>query len=756
MSDLEDFDHDPDDAGRPSHARSRETTRHQRSRGPERTFTDVHLVDYLRVLYKRRWAASTILLLVLLAALVQIFTATRVYEARTRILIESNEPNVVAFKEVIDQAQAQSDYYQTQYNILQSRTLARDTIEKMRLWESPLLGDTDGFLSRTSAQVRRLIPYAHDGGAAVPQSANRSGAQSRSIDVFLQNLTIAPVRNSRLVDIRFRLADPTVAAAVANGIAENYIEQSLAYKFTASRDANDWLQDQLAEQRANVEASELALQKYREQNDAISLDDRQNIVVQKLADLNAAVTRAKTERLQKEASYRQLEAGGRDPALLDTFPAILGNTFIQQQKSELAALQRQQAQLGDRLGDRHPDMVKIRSAIQNAQAELQTEIAKVVQAVGTEYRAALAQETSLATALNQQKSEALAMNRKAIEYTVLERDVESGRQIYQSLMQRARETSVARDLKSSNIHVVDRAEIPRQPSSPRVVMSLGLAMFGGLFLACGIAFFFEYLDSRIKTPEEIETYLGLPSIGLIPALGTTWRNREPLVNRGVPPNFAEAFRTLRTNVYFSVAEKSCRVVVVTSSAPREGKTVVASNLAIGFAHLGQRVLLMDADLRRPRVHEMLAEDQEPGLSNAIVGDTKVSDAVRRTEVPGLCLLTAGRIPPNAAELLGSRRFKDLLASVRTQFDWVIIDSPPVMAVADPTILASMADSVVFVVAAETTSHRIARRAVEQLKRGRVVLAGGVLNRVQIARHGYYYAQYYRPEYADYYGAAEPS
>jgi capsular exopolysaccharide synthesis family protein len=545
-----------------------------------------------------------------------------------------------------------------------------------------------------------------------------------------------------------------MAAAMANSIADNYIQQSLTYRFTASKDASDWLQDQLTEQRAQVEASELALQRYRENNDAISVEDRQNIVVQKLADLNTAVTRAKTERLQKEATYRQLEAGGQNPSLLDTFPAILSNTFIQQQKSELAALQRQQVQLGERLGDRHPDMVKMRSAIQNAQAELQTEIAKVVQAVRTDYEAALAQENSLTAALNQQKAEALAMNRKAIEYTVLEREVESGRQIYQSLMQRAKETSVAGELKSSNIRIVDRAEVPRYPASPRVLLSLVLALFGGLFLACGATFFFEYLDSRIKTPEEIETHLGLPAIGLIPALGKAWHKGEPLISNGVPPNFAEAFRALRTNVLFSAAEKGCRVIVVTSSGPREGKTIVASNLAIGFAYSGQRVLLADGDLRRPRVHEVVAQEPEPGLSNAIVGDAKVSDAVRRTDVQGLWVLTAGRIPPNAAELLGSRRFKDLLASIRTQFDWVIIDSPPVMAVTDPNILASMADGVVFVIGAEMTSYRIARRAVEQLTRARAVFSGGVLNRAQIERHGYYYSQYYRPEYADYYAATE--
>jgi capsular exopolysaccharide synthesis family protein len=306
------------------------------------------------------------------------------------------------------------------------------------------------------------------------------------------------------------------------------------------------------------------------------------------------------------------------------------------------------------------------------------------------------------------------------------------------------------------VRVVDRAEISRQPVSPRPLPSLVLALLGGTLLACGLVFFFEYLDSRIKTPEEIEARLGLPTIGLIPALGKSWRQVEPLLSNGVPPDFAEAFKALRTNVLFSAAEKGCRVVVVTSSAPGEGKTIVATNLAIGVAYAGQRVLLVDADLRRPRVHEVFTYDQEPGLSNALVGDAKVSDAVRRTDVAGLCVLTAGRVPPNAAELLGSRRFKELLASVRGQFDWVVIDSPPVMAVTDPNILANLSDSVVFVIGSEMTSYKIARRAVEQLERARAVFAGCVLNKVQIQRHGYYYSQYYRREYADYYAAAERS
>jgi polysaccharide biosynthesis transport protein len=719
-------------------------------RAPEPILRDVHLTDYLRVLYKRRWAAATVFLVVVLSVVVYAFTATPIFEARTRILIETDDPNIVSFTTVIDEAQAKADYYQTQYNILQSRALARQTLEELNLWSSPLFNQPPGWVARAAA----LLQPGTAANAGAP--ADETATQSRVVDDFLRSLDVSPIRNSRLVDIRYQLPDPALASRIANAMASNYIAQNLEYKFTASKDASDWLAERLAEEKQQVEAAETALQQYRERNDAISLEDRQNIVVQRLAEMSSAVTRAKTERLQKEALYRQLSASAGDPAALDTFPAILANAFIQQQKAELAALQRQQAQMADRLGDRHPDMVKIQSAIVHAQGQIQTEVAKIVAAVRTEFESARAQEESIAGALASQKTEALAMNRAAIEYSVLERDVESSKQIYNSLLQRAKETSVAGELKSSNIRIIDRAERPRRPVSPRPLFSLLLALVGGTILGCGTAFFFEYLDSRIKSPEEIDSYLGLPSIGMIPALGKQWRESDPLITNGVPPNFAEAFRTLRTNVLFSAATPGCRSIVVTSTGPGEGKTLVASNLAIGFATAGQRVLLLDADMRRPRLHDVLTGPQEPGLSNVLVGDASAGDALRKTAVPNLYLLTAGRIPPNPAELLGSGAFKDLLASIRERFDWIVIDTPPVMAVTDPNIVASLADGVVFVIGAETTSYRIARRALQQLEHAHAAFAGAVLNNVQIQRHAYYYSQYYRREYASYYAAAERS
>src|SRR5262245_24227219 len=457
-----------------------------------------HIVDYVRVLHKRRWTAATAFLLVVVTTTIYTFTVTPEFEAKTQLLIEADNPNVINFKEVIDEQGTKADYYQTQYNILQSRALARRTLDALKLWDHELMGG--------HASSWRLFGWLRSERAAAADGTETL-EQSRAIDRFLSNLTVTPIRNSRLVDVKYRLPDPQLAASIANGVAKNYIEQDLEFKFVSSKEASDWLGDRLAEQRKQVEGAEVALQRYREQNDHISLHDRENIVVQKLADLNAAVTQAKTDRLQKLALYNQLQALQKDKTGLDTFPTILSNNYIQQVKSELAQLQTQHRQLSERLGEKHPEIVKVRSAIELAQAKLDGEIGKVVQSVRNEYQTALAKENSLIAALNQQKGEAMNMNRKAIDYGVLERDVQSTKQVYESLLQRAKETGVSAELKTSNIRVVDQAERPRQPVSPRKALNLSVALLGGALLAFGLAFFFECVDNRIKSPGVIAVCL---------------------------------------------------------------------------------------------------------------------------------------------------------------------------------------------------------------------------------------------------------
>jgi len=712
---------------------------------------DVHLSDYVRVLYKRRWPVLTVWFIVLAATCVYTFTATPIYGARVQILIEKEASNVVSFKQAVEQNQVTDDYYQTQYRLLQSRALARRTLDALQLWHHPQFGAGAGSSHPSRGLTAWLLSYfQRDANPPERPAPDETKAQARAIDSFLGGVTVSPIRNSRLVDVVFESSDPALAANVANGIAKAYIEENLEFKFLSSKEASDWLAARLGEQRNQVEKSEQALQRYREAStDAVSLEERQNIVVQKLADLNAAVTRAKTERVEKEAAYNQIRAAQSNYAALDNFPAVLSNTFIQQQKAELADLQRQQAQLSEKLGSNHPDMLKIGLAIHTAESKLQAETTKIVQAVYNDYQRSIAQENSLKQLLDQQKKEALDLNRRGIEYGVLSRDAVSNRQIFDSLLQRTRETNISGELKTSNIRVVDAAEPPRKPLRPSTSTNLAFGASAGLLLAIGLAFFFEYVDNRIKSPEEMSRYLGLPYLGMIPALFD--ETVAPLVsNRNLNPTFSESFRTLRTNVAFSSADEGLRSVIVTSTMPNEGKTVVATNLATALAQTGMRVLLIDADMRKGRVNAVFDRPRQPGLSDFLVGRAKVSQTVRTTNVPGLWVMPAGTAPPNPSELLGSNRFADFIASLGQHFDWAILDTPPIMPVTDSGVIAHMMSGVVFVVGADMTNRYAAQRAVEQLTRNKARFLGAVLNRADFKHHGYYYSRYYQREYAEYY------
>ena len=720
-----------------------------------------HLMDYVRVVYKRRWVAIPVFLAVFTLGAINSYRTTPLYRASTQLLIEKDAPKVGDLSTIFQQQEGwyNDEFFQTQYRIIQSRSLGRKTAELMKLDQHPAL-------ARASEPVRApwTVRGAVAGAIGLAKSAVGAGEPaapearpvedadpySRYAGVVLGALTVTPVRNSRLVDISMTSTDPRLAADLANSHARAYIEQNLEYRFSASKEASEWLEAQLAEQRKKVEESEAELQRYKEQNDAVAVEDRQNIVVQRLSDLNTAATRAKTTRIEKEALYNQLRSIQNSNAL-DAFPAVLGNEYVQRLKGDLSDLQRQQAQLSERYGDRHPEIIKVRSAIQSTETKLQLEIDKVVQSVKSEYDTAAAQERTLVGALEGSKNEALRLNRKGIEFSVLQREAESNRQVYEALLQRTKETGISGELKASNIRVVDPAEVPQAPFLPRRQQDLTTAAFSGLVLALGLVFLFEYLDNRIKSPQELRAHLNVPFLGMVPAIDVA--KSGTLLHDGVPPNFAEAIRGVRTNVLFSSAEEGVRVVVVTSAGPGEGKSLFSSNLAVSLAQAGQRVLHVDADMRRPRVHAIFDLAQEPGLSNLLVGDCKPSEAIRKTPVANLCVLPAGMVPPNPAELLGSKRCEEFLATLGQTFDWVILDSPPVLAVADASIMANTATGVVFVVGADQTSRQAARAALEQLEAVQAHVIGAVLNRVDLEKNPYYYSAYYRKEYSRYYAKA---
>jgi capsular exopolysaccharide synthesis family protein len=736
---------------------------------------ETHLLEYLRILHKRRWTALTVFALVVGAVTAYVFTTTPLYEARAQLLIEAENPNVVAFKQVIEQDKTTTDYYQTQYKILQSRSLAHKTLDALNLWN-----DDEFARDEQSAWVRTVSEWGHRlGGERFDRSAagvldsfkgprapeqpeartaasgvdepGETAEQSRTIDAFLRRLIISPVRNSRLVDVLFVSTSPQRAAQIVNAVVRVYIDSTVSVKFLASKEASDWLGQQLNEQRGKVEQSELALQRYRERGDAVALEDRENIVAQRLADLNTALTKARADRIQKETLYNRVKALQSSKEGLDTVPAIMSNAFIQQLKGELAQRQSQQAQLAENFGDKHPDMLKMKSTLQATEQKLQAEIAKVVDSIENDYLAAVSQERALNASLDSQKGEVLQLSRKGIEYGALRRERETNRQVFDSLLQRAKETGIGGELKTSNIRVVDAAEVPRRPAKPNKTIAILSAVIGGAILGIGLAFSVEYLDDRIKSPAEVKNVLHLPLLGMVPALSRKdAKNGPPMIGSTAPPNFTEAFMGVRTGILFSTAEEGSKSLVVTSTAPQEGKTLMASSLAITLAQAGLRVLLIDADLRRPRLHDLFDKELEPGLSNLMVTNVEASRVIRESSIPGLWLITAGPQPPRPADLFGSARFRTFLASLKEYFDWVIIDTPPVMAVADAAVISHSASGVVFVVGCEMTSRHTARAALDTLAAtAKGKMFGVILNRVNVDKNAYYYSAYYRRDYQSY-------
>lgn len=701
---------------------------------------DSALRQAVDVLYRRRDDALIVGAVVLVISLAFTFTATPTYEASAQLLIEAEAPNVVSFEEVLEQNRTTLEYYQTQYRLLQSRTLARRTLDAAKLWDHP------HFLPRPQPwySPRRAVGTVRGwvggliGGASASASTPAPAAtrQAQTLDAFLAGLRIVPVRNSHLVDVRYVSPDPRFAATAANALVSAYLAQSLELRTKASREASAWLTEQMALQRKAVESAELALQRYREDFDSISLHERQNIVIQRLADLNAALTRARTERISKETSYQRLQEIRKAGGSLESFPAVMANGLVQQLKTELASLQRQEAELSRDFGDLHPKMDAVRTGIDAAQKKLTAEINSVVQAVQNEFVAAQRDEQSLQQALDVQKGEAQLLNRRAIEYGVLERDAKATQQVFDGLVTRTKEAGISGELKTSNIHVVDDAEVPRSPSYPDRTMSLVLALAAATTFGLGFVFIVELLDNRIKSPAELKAAVPLPCLGSIPI--STPTHGQLLVHNGAPAAFTEAVRLLRSNILFAAPGTAHRSVVVTSALAGEGKTLVASNLALSLAMAGQRVLLVDADMRQPRIHQLFGVPQQPGLSGVIARQTKPSAAIQKTAVVGLWVLPAGECPANPPELLGSKAFGDMLNAFGETFEWVILDSPPVTGMADAAVIGHVATGVLFVVGSEMTTRAAARTAIEQLDAARVTYVGTVLNRLDTDGHPYYY------------------
>jgi succinoglycan biosynthesis transport protein ExoP len=721
----------------------------------------IHLLDRLNAVFKHRRVAGTAFLLVVTAMMVQTYSTIPIYQTAARIQIEDERSTSVGNLGVNDPSywQESAPYYNTQYQILTSRELGRRVVRKLELEKHP---DFNGNApkprdpitlirqARASAStwMRKLVSKQTPETAAVPV-ANETAQEAALVSAFLAGASVQKLAETRLVDVVYKHTNADFAALAANTLAEEYTAQNLDLRLNNTGKMLDWVNAELEKATAKVKASEDSLTQYRETNNAQSLDDRQNVVVMRLNSLSETVTAKRTERQQKETLYNQVK--NADPASdsADGYPLIGNSPSVVLAQAALATLKAEQATLAQSFGPDNPRMKDVDQRVQGATRLLVAERRRVIDNAKNDFEAAAAQERSFSGDLERAKNDSMDLDRKSGDYKILLRDYDAIQTLFKSLLDQQKNLSVVAGNRANNVRLMDKAEPQRTPISPNPRKDWLTAILAGLTIAFGLAFGIEYLDDTVKTPEDVTRRLKLPLLGLVPAIRG---DHVPILTETVPHDFGEAFRSLRTSLVFTSGGESTRIIAVTSSQPLEGKTTTACNLALALALGGSRVLLMDADMRRPGLHKTMGLENAVGLSHLLVGQARVRDVVQRTMDPNLFVITAGRTPPNPSELLASERMNHLIANLaHGPFDWVVIDTPPVLAVTDAVIIAQKVAGVVFVIGSEMTRRVHAERALETLQSGRARGIGVVLNRVDFDRNKYYYSRYYGYQYKSYYG-----
>jgi polysaccharide biosynthesis transport protein len=712
-----------------------------------------HLYDYLLILRKHQWLILSFLLAVVTIVSIATFRMQPVYTTTARIEIDRENTNVLPFQGA-DSYELMADmdnYIETQSRILTSETLALQTI-------------------RNSG----LIPHGEMQGAPSGSEAITSGSLANhrrppELGAFLGSLAVRRVPQSRLLDVTFESTDPLLAAEILNAHIANFMEGNFRSRYDTTAKATSWLTDQLSDIKVQVQDSEAARLAYEREHQIWQLDDRQNITTQRLADLNKEVTEAQSERMRKEAIYEFAKAGN-----LDVVPQMRETATFQELTRKRSDLYQAYLDALNQYGPNFPRVQRMQAQMKEVEVLLDEQKRKILEIMGNDYNAARQREGLLNEALNEQKSEVNLMAQSMVEYNILRRQAEANKAMYDGLLTKLKEANIAAGLKSSNIRVVDPAMVPSTPSRPAKAKNIGLSFLVGLVGGIGLALLREYLDNTVKTPDDIENLARLPALAVVPSFtnenGTGRRGlltpgassnghdkRIELVAQHLPKSpMSEAFRALRTAMLLSQADHPPQVVLVTSALPREGKTTAAANLAVTLAQLGDRTLLIDADLRKPGIGRLLnmTDGKYAGLSSYLAGVSSLDlVAVPHPAIPNLVAIPTGPLPPNPADLLSSHKLADALRELRSQYKFIVIDSPPVMAATDAVILSVQADGVLLVVRSGETPKEAFTRARDLLTSVKCNLLGVVLNAVDSSAPDYYYSYRYYP-YSYGYGPQE--
>lgn len=720
---------------------------------------EIDLRKYLDIILRRRWTVISITLIAAALSLIISFVTRPVYKARGTVMIEK-EPNILSFEDIFQIETFRDDYFQTQYKLLQSRSLAERTIERLKLWEKK---EFSGSKTPTADDLKNPV------------------FRQKMVDKFLGRLEVKPIRMTRLVEVAFKAHDPTLASDCVNALFDSFVDMNIEAKYETTEQATEFLSEQIEELKKEISQKEQELQNYGQEKDIVILSDKETTMLDKISELNKALTEAQIDRVRKESYYN-----GIKNASPDFIPEAMNNPLIQRLREDYLKLSREYAKMQEKFQPEYPEMQRLKAELDSARELLKNETQRLIKAAYADYQAALKKEVSLKELFEQQKEEAFRLNSSAILYNSLKIELENKKNLLESLLKRQSETGVSarlKGLRTSNIRIVDRADLPLRPDSPRKFRNLLLALFLGLFGGLGLALVMEYLDNTVKSAEDIERYSGLPTLGVVPVFdedatlnghyyayrsgeeeeeGRKKKKKErdkaesenggeprsiELISHFAPDStFAESYRSLRTALLLSGPLASLKSLIITSPLPNEGKSVTISNLAVSLAQMEKKVLLMDADLRRPKQHRIFNLKNHDGLSNYLTMGLELNKLIKTTLVPSLYFINSGPVPPNPAELLASDRMKALLDRLKAAFDFILIDTPPILSVTDAQVLGKMVDGLVLVVQADRTPREALKQTREVIDLLQLKTYGVVINALNLDNRGYYRRQYYRHYY----------
>ena len=682
---------------------------------------------YLRLALKHRFLILGSVITALVIAVIATLLMTPIYTATATIQIDREAARVLNTDSV---APAESmiqglEFFETQYGLLRSRSLAE------RVSESLGLATSDAFLEQMGVSIPRS-----EGGSSAQQVSRR---RALVLSTIQDNLRVSPVRGSRLATISFDSPDPQLSARVANAFAENFIQSNLDRKFESTGVVREFLEQQIAQTKSKLEDAERELVAYAQGQQIINITEAseaggaaQSLASNNLVSLNTALAEARAARVAAEEKWRQARS-----APLMSLPEVLQNPAIQRLNEERVKIGAEYQQKLAVYKPDYPEMLQLRARVEELEGQMNALAASIRSSIRGQYVVAANQERSLQRQVSGLTGDVLDLRNRSIEYNILQREVDTSRTLYDGLLQRYKEVSATNGVTVNNIAIVDRAQVPNAPSSPNLLLNLAIALLLGIGLGVLAVLLIEALDETLATPDDVEQKLGLPVLGVVPLLDKGQTPATALAE--VRSAFSEAYYSLRTALQFSTPDGAPRSLLVTSARPAEGKSTTAYAIALNLSRVGRSVLLIDGDLRNPSMHRVLGVDNERGMSNLLSGSADLAAVTRQSKNKEMSFIPAGPLPPNPAELWGSDRLHQILTTAAASYDHVVIDGPPVLGFADAPLLTAAVAGTVFVLESRGTRRAQARGALQRLQIGRGHILGAVLTKfnTRTAKYGGY-------------------